>query len=183
MSDFDAWGESDFECLDAIVNKIDLIHGRKKPSIVENVDKLEEYIEKIPTNVYNFKRSELDTFFKTFKPSNSYKRPKINIINHKSVITRVGALIETVDLAPGTSLSVILRLLGPVQKELLVGNFVRVGKNSAYQTPCELNPGISRVWVGINNDLLVRVTLVNKLTTSSTTVLKHTEIGLITWSR
>jgi len=186
VPDYNSWTEIDFECLDLVVNKIDLIHGRKKPSIVASIDKLEDHVDKIPINAYNTRRTELDTFFKTLKPAEPSKTMHTgpehsSIIRQKRIITRLGAITQTVELAAGASKSVILKLLGPAKNSLLAGRFVQVNKNLANPGPCEVSPGLARVWAEPNSETLVRATLVNKLTTSSVVAQKNTELGLISW--
>jgi len=185
IPDFTFWCQTDFECLDSVVSKIDLIHGRKKPSIVASIDKLEESVDKIPVNAYNTRRSELDTFFKTLKPAEPSKivhNMQHTFMKQQRIITRLGAVTQTVELSPGTSDSVVLKILGPAKSSLLTGRFVQVNKNLATAGPCEVKSGVSRVWVEPNSsETFVRATIVNKLSTSSVVAQKNSELGLITW--
>eukprot|EP00092_Neocalanus_flemingeri_P007103 GFUD01007673.1.p1 GENE.GFUD01007673.1~~GFUD01007673.1.p1 ORF type:complete len:1388 (+),score=342.68 GFUD01007673.1:44-4207(+) len=185
IPDFSTWSEADFECLDLVVNKVDLVHGRKKPSLVASIDKLEEHVDKIPINSYNTRRTELDTFFKTLKPAeppqNSHPEPHAHI-RQKRIITRLGAVTQTVEIGPGSSKSVALKILGPAKSSLLAGRFVQVNKNLETSGPSEVKPGLARVWVEANSsETCVRTTLVNKLSTSSVVVQKNSELALITW--
>ena len=181
--DYTTWAESDFDCFNQVINKIDLIHGRKKPSIVASIDKLEEHVDKIPINSYNIRRTELDTFFKTLKPAEASNHPVElkSITRSKRIITRLGALTQAVELLAGASQSVILKVLGPTKNSLMTGRFVKVSKNTVDTGPIDILPGASRVWSESNSETFVRVTIVNKLESGTVAVQKQTELGLISW--
>ena len=79
ITDFSTWLNSDFECLDIVVNKIDQVHGTKKQSVVVNKSELGETVQRLRLNFYSARRTELDTFFRKnltpVEPSKSVLKP------------------------------------------------------------------------------------------------------------
>jgi len=184
LTDFGAWLKSDFDCLDIVVNKIDQVHGRKKPLIVEKRSKMSEALDKISSSSYNARRTEVDTYFnKSLTPIEPRKPVKKAIPStkpKKRVVSRQpGIMTERIELKPKESLSTELKILeNPVN--LTGTKFVKVAQAPGYGGPVRLKSSFSRTWVD-NQTVFVRAMIINTLN-YNVTIVKGTELATITFS-
>ena len=190
LTDFGAWLKSDFDCLEIVVNKIDQVHGRKKPLIVENRIKMSEALDKISSNSYNARRTEVDTYFnKTLTPIEPRKpikkptpstKPPIPTKPKKRLVTRQpGIMTEKIELKPKESISTEIKILeNPVN--LMGTKFVKVSQAAGYGGPVRLKSSFSRIWVD-NQTVFVRAIIINTLN-YNVTIVKGTEVATITFS-
>ena len=140
------WTEQDVANFNAIVVKIEAVHGRKNPSIVENSKKLDEAIDKIPLDSYQTKRAELEMFFKSIKTTE--EAPDVEeILEEGSIQSRIAVLAETIHIPPNTAKIGLLKILNGSAGHLLAGRLVKASKNPAKIGECSVKPGASRVWL------------------------------------
>ena len=186
LHDFSTWLKSDFECLDLVVNKIDQVHGRKKPSIVANKTKLEEIVEPVKRiNSYSARRTELDTYFKTLpaaEPRKAVQKPpplKTQSKLSTEIVNCDGTTIDDFEVPPNSCLSIVLKMRENQQSSNV--KFVRVSQGKGYFGPAKIRPSFSRLWSeGLNT--FIKATVVNTVN-YKISIFKGTGLGLLTWSQ
>jgi len=182
IPDFTNWFKTDFECLEMVITKIDEVHGRKRPSIVENSSKLEESIEKMTSNSYSARRTELDKFFRSLKPAEERQAtpaaavPGTRIKN--KIENRVAVTRDTIEVAPASRVAVTVQIVDAPPRRIQSGRFVKVFKSPVYRGPCDIMTGFSRVW-SETSKILLKVTVINKESTSSI-ILEGSELVAVT---
>jgi len=174
------WTEKDVANFNAIVVKIEAVHGRKNPSIVENNKKLEEAIDKIPIDTYQTKRAELEMFFKSIQTTE--EAPEIEeILEEGSIQSRIAILAETIQIPPNTARIGVLKILnGSGAGHIMAGRMVKVSKNPSKIGECNVKPGASRVWLE-SSIAFIQVTLFNPMVSNSITVKKNSDLVTVKW--
>ena len=170
------------------MNKISEVHGRKRPLIVEDSDKLEEIVEKMPSNSYTAKRTKLESFFRNLKPAERRQAVPAPIVpatagpgatgaRQNKIESRLAVTRSSVEVAPGCSLSITLQIVN-VPLKLQTGRFVRVSKNPAFKECCDFKTGYSKVWSEAS-DMLFTVVL-NNNTESNSKIPLGSELAVVT---
>ena len=186
LTDFSTWLKSDFECLDLVVNKIDQVHGRKKPVIIENKSKLEEAVNKISQTSYNARKTELDTFFKKsltpveprkISPKEA-KNPKK--IVKKSVLFCPAFSIEKLEFQPKQNQSIDIKVQN-LGQSMEGAKFVKVSQALTYRGQLRVKPSFSRLWQD-GADVFVKAYVINPWH-YKVTLARRKEICQITWSQ
>jgi hypothetical protein len=190
------WTEVDVEAYELVLNKIEAVHGRKRPSMVAGEERLEELVEKIPLPIeqYTSRRAELDAFFKELQPSPLQIGEEASPSHRtKSLRQATAVTVDSADILPGTSVSVLCRLLlsnsvNNTAIESLDARFVHISapsrnNSSSDKTPgWDVRTGLSRVLVedGIP---FVRVIIMHgdTETVSPVHLRKNVELALVRW--
>ena len=184
------WSESDLVGYEAALAKIETIHGRKKPSIVENEDKLEEVVDRIPVSQYTSRRAELDAFFKGLGPPATAGRTvggeeatPPDIRSGSQYVCKPGVMRESLDLLPGASRSVTCQLITPVTSGTnLDAKFVAVTRHPS-NLVCDVVAGFSRVFMeGGQQAPCIRVMVANSNSTP-VKLQRHFDLAMVRWKR
>ena len=180
IPDFKTWHKIDFQCLDLIIEKINDVHGRKRPIIVEDSSKVEESLEKMSSISYSVRRTELENFFRSLKPAEKRQgapSPAVPVRFEKKIESRAAVSSEKLEVGGNSSCAVTVKIVdasGKVQP----GRFLRVFKNPVYKGSCQVKPGFSRVWTEGSN-LLLKVIVTNKQSNSAV-ILEGDQLAVVT---
>jgi hypothetical protein len=163
------------ECYEAILARIEAVHGRKKPSLVENEVKLEEAVDRIPVNQYNSRRAELDAFFKSLGPPVSGSEESLHV-------SKPGVTREPVELVAGAARSLSCQLIMPVTSSTssMEGKFVHVRRHPANGL-CEVVAGFSRVFLE-NQMPCIRVMVINSKL-DPVKIQRNFDLAMVRWKR
>ena len=99
------WSKMDFQAYTAIIHKINEFCGMRKPGIVESLDKLEEAVDKLPSNLYDFIiQDKMAAFIKTFNvllpQIDSTKISLAGTVQRARTITRIAVSVDVVQSCP-----------------------------------------------------------------------------------
>ena len=183
IPDFNTWMKMDFQCLDVVIEKIDQVHGRKRPVIVADSSKFEEIIQKVACNAYSARRTELDTYFKRLKPAEERQGSTVRGLavpvtkDEKKIESKIAIISETTEVGANSTVGVIVKILD-IPKNVKPGRFLKVTKNPAFTGSLDIKPGFSRVWEE-SSEMLIKVTVENCESTPIT-ILQGSEISVVT---
>jgi len=141
------WSEHDLQCYYSMVDKISTLYGQRKPSIVSSSDKLEEILDKLPTNQYSTNRSEFESFCQDLISNEPLEllnlplkpKPKLESLSH------VAVTLNVTSIAPGSTERVICKVTNVPSGHSFDSKFVLVTKSpyGGY----EVKHGFSRVFL------------------------------------
>lgn len=95
------WSHMDFQAYTAIIHKINEFCGTRKPGIVESLDKLEEAVDKLPSNLYDFIiQDRMASFIKTLPQIDTTKMSSAGTVQRTRTITRIAVSVDDVLSCP-----------------------------------------------------------------------------------